>query len=168
MTLINRIAAVLAIAMALSGCGAVHNSVVTPPTSELVGFKRLTLVPVEVSSTETNEDATALNDKWRKMAAEKLTASLDKRGIALGGESQGVVECKIDVRYGSRALRYFVGFGAGKGSIRVVISLRDPNGGQRYSVQAKADLAVGAFGGSMSSVASDTIDSAVADFVSRL
>jgi hypothetical protein len=154
-------------ALALSACGAVHNRVLTPPDN-LVALKQVTLLPVEVVSKEQNPDALSLNAQWQTMATAELQSLLASKNIAASSDSQAAVGCRIEVTYGNRALRYFVGFGAGAGHMRVTVELKDSTGTVRYAAKSEADLAIGLFGGSMSNVARKTIQEAIKEFAAHL
>jgi hypothetical protein len=52
---------------------------------------------------------------------------------------------------GSRALRYFVGFGAGKGTFNVRASLADAKGRALTSSEVEGDQVMGVYGGSYDS-----------------
>ena len=169
MTMITRleIAAISIVTLALSACGVPHHTVVTQPNN-LVMFKQVTLLPVEVSSGEQSPDALAVNEKWKKWAMDELQSLMATKNIEVSSNSQATVACRIEIVYGNRALRYFIGFGAGAGHIQVDITLKDSNGIVRYATNSKADLAVGVVGGDMSQVVQDTIETAVKEFGSKL
>ncbi len=153
--------------LTLSACGGVHSVVSTPP-SGIDGIRMVTIAPVEVESKEQNANALALNAKWKDMARYELRSMLADKQISTSPDSQETVVCHIRVVYGNRALRYWVGFGAGSGSLTVTIELKDQNGNVQYATQSKADLAMGAYGGDMSNVARKTIRTAVREFGSKL
>ena len=153
--------------LVLSACGGVHSVVLKQP-SGIDGIKAVTLIPVEVTSKEQNADAQSLNAQWKKMAEEELQSLFASKKISTSSNSQATVVCRINVVYGNRALRYWVGFGAGSGSLTVVIELKDKNGNVQYATESKADLAVGALGGDMSDVARKAIQTAVKEFGSKL
>lgn len=159
--------AVAVFALALSACGAVHNRVITPPDN-LAVLKQVTLLPVEVMSKEQNPDALSLNAQWKTMAADELQSLLVSKNLAVSSNGQATVGCRIEVTYGNRAVRYFVGFGAGAGHMRVTIELKDSMGTVRYAANSEADLAVGLFGGDMAQVARKTIQAAVKEFAAQL
>ena len=151
----------------LSACGGVHN-VVTKQPSGIDRIMAATIAPVEVVSKEQNADALSLNAQWKKMAEDELQSLFVSKKIAFSPESQATVVCRISVVYGNRALRYWVGFGAGSGSITVALELKDKNGDVQYATESKAHLAVGSFGGDMSDVARKAIQTAVNEFGSKL
>jgi hypothetical protein len=121
-----------------------------------------------VVSKEQNPDALSLNAQWKTMATDELQSLLVSKNIAASSNGQATVGCRIEVAYGNRALRYFVGFGAGAGHMRVTIELKDSTGTVRYAANSEADLAIGAFGGDMSQVARKTIQAAVKEFAAHL
>jgi hypothetical protein len=159
--------AAIGFAVLASGCGHVHSRVLTEP-ADIVGFKQVSVAPIQVTSTEQNPDAFALNEQWRRIAQSELVNALNAKGIATSLPPHASVDCAINVTYGSRALRYFVGFGAGSGHVRVAITLRDLNGTVRYATVSEADLGGGAFGGNMAPVAEAAVRAAIQEFVSRL
>lgn len=154
------------LAVLASACGGVHTTMLTQPV-DIVGFKQVGLAPIQVTSTEQNPDALALNDQLRRSALNELQGLFISKSIDTSGIPQGTVECTINVTYGNRALRYFVGFGAGSGHMHIALTLKDSKGTVRYATASDADLAIGAFGGNMSDVAEKTIHAAVQDFGSR-
>lgn len=164
---IFRIGVVITAALFLSACGHVHSRATTQPDG-LVVVKEVTSVSVDVTSEEQNPDALELNRQWKNMATDELRTMLGSKKIAISDTGDASVECRIEVVYGNRALRYFVGFGAGTGHFRVIVELKNKQGKVLYSTLSEADLSVGAFGGSMSNVAHDAIKAAVKEFGSRL
>lgn len=155
------------VGLMLSGCGGIHNMVTKQPDG--IGMiKAVAIAPVEVISKEQNADALSLNAQWKKMAEDELQSLLVSKNITVSNNTQATIVCRINAVYGNRALRYWVGFGAGSGSLQVNIELKDNNGNVRYATVSKAKLAVGAFGGDMSKVAREAIQTAVKDFGSRL
>lgn len=155
------------VGLTLSACGGVH-SVVSKQPSGIDGIRAVTIAPVEVVSKEQNADALSLNAQWKKMAEDELQSLFASKKISISPNSQGTVVCRINVVYGNRALRYWVGFGAGSGSLTVTLELKDKTGNVQYATESKADLAVGAFGGDMSNVAGKAIQTAVKEFGSKL
>ena len=166
----NRIASVVLsvlVMLAFSACGYVHTATIKPAHSAQAP-KEVVLAPVQVTSVEQNADALSLDAQWNKMASDQLQAMLAGRKIAVVADAPTTVLCRIQVRYGNRAARYFVGFGAGRGDIDVSIVLQDKDGKALYSTDSKAHLAVGLFGGGMSGVVSDAIQAAVTEFGAKL
>jgi Domain of unknown function (DUF4410) len=160
-------ASIVFVALTLSACGGIH-SVVTKQPSGITGIKAVTVAPVEVASHEQNVDAVALNAQLKKVAEDELRSHLASKNIAVSATSQATVVGRINVVYGNRALRYWVGFGAGAGSLTITIELKDRSGNVQYATETKSDLAVGMFGGDMSAVARSAIQAAVKEFGSKL
>jgi len=158
-----RLITIMVLSCALYACGTVHHRVAAPPQN-VSAVKQVKLLPVEVSSKENNPDALALNEQWKKIASNELQALLDVKKITVTDSGEATVGCFIDVVYGSRAMRYLVGFGAGAGHMNVALELKDKQGAVLYATDSKADLGAGAFGGDMSEVARNTIEEAVKKF----
>ena len=118
---------------------------------------------VDVSSIEENDDTVAMNKKMEGYATQKLD-ELIMGGHKLVASSDGGVgtlafKIDLDIRYGSRAARYWGGFGAGKGTVNSTFEVIDSLSGEvKYRATGASDLAVGAFGGSMESVIEKNID----------
>ena len=80
-------------------------------------------------------------------------------------QSSLLFDLDIDIVYGNRAARYFIGFGAGKGTMRSVLTVKDKATGKIvYSATGASDLTIGAFGGSMESVIKNGIDKILEGF----
>ena len=97
--------------------------------------------------------------EWERFARSELEVYVRKshyRLVELVNEDLWgtlVVNLDIDLAYGNRALRYWVGFGAGKGSVDSVLTVIDPmTRDEKLRVVAKSDLAIGGFGGDMEKV----------------
>lgn len=159
--------AVMVLFFGLSACGKVHHQIATQPIDSY-SVQQVAVTTVEVSSKEQNQDALSLNDQWKEVATEELQSMLDTKNIVTTDNSDTIVGCRIYVVYGNRALRYFVGFGAGAGHMDISIELKDRQGTILYATQSKADLAMGGFGGDMAQVARKTIIEAVKEFGARL
>ena len=157
----------LLLTLALSACGYVHTATIKPSDGAQAP-REVVLAPVQVTSVEQNADALTLNAQWNQMATDQLQAMLAGKKIAVAPDAPTSILCRINVEYGNRAVRYFVGFGAGKGNIDVSIVLQDKDGKTLYSTDSKAHLAVGLFGGGMRGVVSDAIQDAVNAFGAKL
>lgn len=153
--------------LTLSGCGGIHNVVNT--SSNTAGqYRQLAVLPVELSSTDTSPQVVALHEEWKKFAADQIQQLLAVKGITAADQGETGIVCHIEVAYGNRALRYFVGFGAGAGHVTVAIEMKGAGGKVLYSGTSKADLAIGAFGGDMKDTVRKTIQAAVKEFGSHL
>ena len=158
---------IISVALTVSACGGIQ-SVITKQPSGLTGIKAVQIASIAVESREQNADALALNAQWKKMAEDELRSQLNAKNIDTPAAGQATVVCRINVVYGNRALRYWVGFGAGAGSLTMVIELKDKAGNVQYATETKSDLAVGAFGGDMATVARSAIQAGVKEFASKL
>jgi len=79
----------------------------------------------------------------------------------LESNSNGTLSLKldIDINYGNKALRYFVGYGAGKGTIHSDLKVIDKATGKiKFHADSKSELKIGAFGGDMKKVIKKNID----------
>ena len=66
--------------------------------------------------------------------------------------------CDVDVKYGNRAMRYFVGFGAGSGHVNSTITAEDRVKETKYRSGADSDLAMGGLGGDIGAVLDANLD----------
>ena len=156
-----------AVVAAMSACGRVESTVVTPAAS-LPAPKQIAIQPVQVASAEQNPDALALNEQWKQLAMTEIQSLMARKGIATPPDAPVRLSCNVQITYGNRALRYLVGFGAGTGSIQIDLKLLDQTGVERYATKSEADLAIGGFGGDMSAVVRDAIRKAVEEFGTKL
>lgn len=154
----------VALALTSVGCGRVASSVKMEPLPGAT-LKGATLGGVAISSKETNEDAAKINADLKAAATRDLQALLSSRG---GGATGNVVDAQIELAYGNRALRYFVGYGAGTGWIHITISLKDKGGKVLYQTFTEAALGVGAWGGDMKAVAEKAVTDSVQAFGAKL
>ncbi len=166
MKLRGQLLLLLALGLAAPGCGRVAHMVkVEPPAATTL--RGTALGEVRVTSEDPNADALTLNEDLKGVATRELQALLASKGGA-GTANKQTIEAQIEIDYGNRALRYFVGFGAGKGWIHVTISLKGADGNVIYSSFSEAVLGIGAFGGDMKAVAENAIKQAVSDFGSKV
>lgn len=152
---VNRISVILLLLVAIVGCGKAHIKTLQEPIN-LSGYNFIYVAPAKVSSKEQTEQAKTLNAKWVLLAKETVTRTLKKNRKYTISERPAqlqnslTLDTTIDIVYGSRALRYKVGFGAGAGSCTVRLTLKDSSSGEvKYEVENKTDLSVGLWGGSM-------------------
>lgn len=156
-----------AVGIFLSGCGVSHMRIVKQSAS-MAKPQEVSLVRVEVVSDRQGVDKEDLSTAWEKLAVDELQSLLAQKLVKVRAGAHPTIVCRINVKFGNKALRYWVGFGAGTGSVDVVVEMKDANGQVIYATAAKANLSIGAFGGSMTAVVDGAIKSAVADFGSRL
>jgi hypothetical protein len=104
------------------------------------------------------EEAKTMQNEGPRVLAERLTAALTKTGpfkeVRLLKSDQSipegalVVEGKfIELNPGSRAKRYFAGFGAGKSSVKVAGTVKDSSGKTLASFEQRRVGAMGVGGG---------------------
>lgn len=172
--LVIRITVILLFLIAIAGCGKAYIRTLQAP-ADLSGYKSIYMAPAKVSSKEQTPKALRLNAQWVAMAREEVTKGLEENGKYVISNSSApsreslILDTTINLVYGSRALRYWVGFGAGKGSCKVRLTLKDSSSGEvKYEVESESDLAIGAFGGSMDKLIQKNIRGAVTQFVSGL
>ncbi len=152
-------------AASLLGCGAAH---LRPQDSPALGLAASAYIGrVTVSSKEesakANEALQAKMRVWETEARSSLQEGLAARGYQVVTEAPTpsgatlIWNLDIDVQYGNRALRYTVGFGAGKGHVRSTLVVDDGAKQEKYRSGADSDLAIGGFGGDIGAVLRDNI-----------
>jgi len=155
----------------LTGCGAAHVNTNTNDVN-LNTYSTASVGSVKVYSNEKNAATNqALQDKLSRWQAETIakvqTAVTDSQLQLMdageneqsSGDKHLVFDIDSDVRYGNRAVRWAVGFGAGKGGVSSKLTLTDvATGSVVYSAAAESDLAMGGAGGDMDAVFRANID----------
>lgn len=163
------------VVLLVSGCGTAH--VRTDQAAEpLDSYTQLHVDNVTVSSTEKGEKFATLNEEFDEYATSRLLEvikEVDRFQLVpdeqVSEMSTIIAETNIDVNYGSRAKRYWVGFGAGKGMVRSTLVLRDAASKETLlQLSSDSDLTVGAFGGSMDATIRDNIDELMAELKRQL
>ncbi|KPQ22660.1 MULTISPECIES: DUF4410 domain-containing protein [unclassified Halomonas] len=163
------------VVLLVSGCGSaqVRTDQAAAPLDRYTQFH---VDNVDVSSTEKGEKFATLNEEFDEYATSRLLGVIKEAGrFQLATDEQVsevstiVAEANIDVTYGSRAKRYWVGFGAGKGTVRSTLVLRDAVSEETLlQLSSDSDLTVGAFGGSMDATIRDNIDELMAELKQQL
>lgn len=121
-------------------------------------YNKVVIGEVKVYSREpAAKDNAALQTKmqnWQQDARRQLETYTKTVQLRLPAKAQGapekvlVVNLSTEVTCGNRAMRYFVGFGAGKGGVSSLLSMADSTTrAEIFSATADSDLSVGAFGG---------------------
>lgn len=135
-------------------------------------YKNAYISEVAVSSPEGNDDELAQNKTIEASARAKLAQALAEKHIATVDKAESaqppllVLSFKSTIDYGSRAARYFAGFGAGKGTVSSKLEASDSVTKQvLYSSSAESVLKAGVAGGSMDSIIEENIDELLAGFV---
>ena len=163
------------VALMLSACGAtVHNTVAVRP-DQIGAIEEISVEPVEVDSDKQTPEARYFNlqsraiyMQWRAIAQDGLRLLLANKRIPISNNAPLTIACRVYVMPPSPGLSYFIGPEARGGIMEVLIELRDRNGNVRYATDSKAGLAGGIFGGDMSKIGREVIESAIRDFGSRL
>lgn len=152
----------------LCACGTVRSAVVTAPSAPL-STAQFTFTPVTADSKEQNPDADAYNTQLKADAQQALIAMVRNRGgkwLKAGSPAPTLV-VHVHSVYGNRALRAFVGWGAGSAKITVDISLRAADGHVIYATKTEGKLRRGLAGGNVLKVGERTIQKAFLDFDKR-
>lgn len=161
----------LLLSIAPIGCGKAHFELLKPPEAGS-SYKNIQVADVVVTSNEKGQKYDDLNTKFASSAKEIFINSLKDKGIydIAKGSSTDVftLESKIDLDYGNRALRYWIGFGAGAGHCVTIMELKDSSGNVKIKTKTKSDLAMGAFGGSMDKTINRNVKIAIEKFVDQL
>lgn len=163
----TKILPLLMVVLLTTACGGIQTRVLSDPAGDLRA-QPVTVLDSDVTSKEQYPNALEENKRWKAISERKLAALMSRKRIATGPDANRTVQAVLKVTYGNRALRYWVGFGAGSGHISVTISMRDAAGNTLYSVESAGKLSVGAFGGSMESVIESAIDAAIKEFEAEL
>jgi hypothetical protein len=154
----------------LQACGAAH---VKPGTSSdsLGSFSSAYIDEIKFHSQEQNGDSLEMNKKMEQYAESELNRIIKSKSYRViekssaGTEKALAFKLDVSIVYGSRAARYFVGFGAGKGSVNSQLQVVDSTSNEVvYSASAESDLSVGGFGGSMEAVIRQNIEKLLATY----
>ncbi len=158
----------------MNGCGVAHIRTEVE-SSDLHQYDKMFISVVDVHSQEVAaQDNEELQDKmveWEAFSRAELEGYINDSHYQLMSEPPTstdkalVAILDIDMVYGSRAARYWAGFGAGKGSVSSVLTVTDSQTGEeKFRAVAESDMAMGAFGGDMGSVLKKNIEDLVAQY----
>jgi hypothetical protein len=140
------------------GCGRayVRNA---RPADDLSSYRKVAVESVTVTSVEQHAGALRDNEQMTAFVREEVITALRQDGRyqvidspELMDENTLKLRIDLNVRYGSRALRYLVGFGAGSGRVVSTLTATVASGEEKLRSLSESDLAMGAFGGSMKKV----------------
>lgn len=111
---------------------------------------------------------------WQQQAIAKLAEAISTTPLRLAADASPpsgralVFSIDANVRYGNRALRWAVGFGAGAGGVASALTVSDEaTGGIVYKATAESDLAMGGAGGDMGSVFRKNLDELLTQYLSK-
>ncbi len=127
----------------LGGCASGKTYVTQPPMTKIVAASVMT---EEIAAT------VAVPDEPRSHFRAALEEQLYQREISFAKGPDLTIKWQfIQYDEGSRAKRYFVGFGAGKGSLAIQAKFYDDSGKELATIQSEGEISMGAFGGSFDS-----------------
>ncbi len=158
----------------VTGCGKAHFKTIKEAT-DLSAYNDIYVSNTVISSHEQEENFQALNVEFAQFYKDEVVNAVAQKSqyslieAPASSAASLVIESSINIIYGSRALRYWVGFGAGKGSVVINMKLKDAAASEvMFELESKSDLSVGAFGGSMDKVIKNSIKKIVRQFVAKL
>lgn len=132
---------ILGLSVILTGCSSLKtdNNLERNPETEYYSFKVV------------NNTSNSIDPKVGDIFGEALKAQLVKFGYQEGDDV--IINYSVDAfDEGNRALRIFVGFGAGKGVMEFSAVLKDKKGKSLGSISTESALKMGFFGGSLDSL----------------
>ncbi len=147
-----------------AACGTPEFRATKAPGEPLNGFLQVEVSPIRLDFPG-QQDAEVLDDA--RMIAEtlltRLTHRLAKSKLFDHPGRKLIVQGRmVGFEPGSQAARYFIGFGAGKGTLDVEVSLLDEAGSLVAQGTVSADVWCGLFGGSVKGLGKDVADSVFA------
>ncbi len=156
------------------GCGRAHLRTIKEPM-DVSNYNEIYVANTDISCREQTWEAKDLNAKYSQFAKDEIVNALKQRSkytilenISSSPNSL-IIETTIHIVYGSRALRYLVGFGAGSGSIVVNMKSKESSSNEiKLEMESRSKLSVGAFGGSMDEVIKNSIKKIVSQFIAKL
>lgn len=151
-----------AVVIASTGCGSAHTKIDTPAVN-LDQYQSVYIHDVKVYSVERaaqgNLELQKKLKQWQQTARADLEKSVKSSQYTLvdtptGGNGKTlVVDLDVNVTYGNQALRWAVGFGAGKGKVHSELAVADAQTRQiQFKGSADSELVIGGAGGDMGSV----------------
>jgi hypothetical protein len=161
----------------LYGCGVAHVRT-DVASSDLHQYDKVFISEVKVQSQEAAAQDNAVlqtqMDEWEVFARGELEDYVNDSHYQLINQPPAITEkaliinLDIDLTYGNRALRYWIGFGAGKGGVDSVLTAIDSEtGDEKFRATAESDLSVGAFGGDMEAILKQNIRELVDQYPRR-
>lgn len=128
-------------------------------SSDDIKFYRLVQISeLSITSDESSEGANEANERIKAFYKESLSKAVSSNNKSIvppspatspSDEKTLVVDGRLDIHYGSRNLRYWVGFGAGKAYATLTLTAKDRDTGKEQFNDVKTvELVMGKFGGS--------------------
>ncbi len=163
-----------ALIFSLYGCSSAKQ-LTYQSTSDLSAYKTVTIQELNIRSDESNPSFDEANNSietfYNESTLSALT-SINKQIIEpstdtnLAQQNILILERKVHIHYGSRALRYWVGWGAGKGYATITITGKDQlTGEEKYNDIKEFTLSMGVFGGSFEKMVKEQISLQLNKFV---
>lgn len=142
---------------------------------KLYKFIQISDLSVTSDSDKADEGAKEATDRIQAFYKQELTKDVSASNKSIvpaspqnspAGEKILVVDGSLDVHFGSRALRYWVGFGAGKGYATLTLTAKDKDTGEvKYNDVRTDELVMGGFGGSFEDMIEATMKEQIQQFV---
>lgn len=158
---------VIFMAVFLYGCGAAHikTDIQSP---DLRQYENFYVRDVKVYSNEPNAKTNiALQKKmeyWASFTRTELENYIRESHYRLVDSVEAesgkvlIADINVNVVYGNRALRWAVGFGAGKGGVDSLLIVKDAQTGRiKFKATSDSDLSMGGGGGDIDAVLKDNI-----------
>ena len=123
----------------IQACASGTTTVLSPPESD-ARFSSVSIV--------SSEDTVAVEEGLADYYEEKLREYLFVEDGFSEGDELTIQFRFIQLDKGSRAARYFIGFGAGKGELTIETVFLDADGAEVAKIQSGGEISVGFAGGS--------------------
>ena len=151
----------------LCGCGVAHVKT-DVQSQDLKEYDNILIRNIEVYSNETAAiNNLPLQEKlknWENFSRKELEGYVNRSQYKLVKSLENasgktlIVDLDVNVQYGNRALRWVVGFGAGKGGVDSILTISDAKTGEvKLQAEANSDLSMGGAGGDIDDVLKENI-----------
>lgn len=167
----------ITVVMLMAGCASTTKPEHFMSSPDMPTYKYLQISELDIASDSTDPGALEANTRIIQSFKDTASESVSKTAIKVIDPSKGadetsgvlVLKGKVDVHYGSRALRYWVGFGAGKGYATITIKGIDKSTNEeKYSDETSIELSMGGFGGSVEAMIKNEIAVMIKKFTNTL
>ena len=160
--------------LGLYGCGSAQVKTDTQ-TPDMRQYDNVLIRDVKVYSLEEaakdNDELQKKLQQWASFSKTELEGYARRSPYELVNSLKNVsgktliVDLDVNVKYGNRALRWAIGFGAGSGAVDSTLTMRDANSGKvKFHSQAHSDLSIGFAGGDMELVLQENIRELLKDY----
>ena len=162
-----KILSVIGISFLLYACGTAHVKT-DVAAQDLHQYANIFIQDVRVYSNEASAKNNApLQEKlkgWQSYTRGQLETYVNSSKFTLVQSLDDIkvdtllIDLDVNVKYGNRALRWAVGFGAGKGGVDSTLTVKDAKTGEvKYKAYADSDLSGGGAGGDIGDVLEENI-----------